>query len=86
MKIAIVGAGLGGLTAALSFIKRGFEVTVFEQASELRELGAGVQLGPNAVGVLYHLGLEKILSAHTFVTRSRPARPRLPSGCCRPGC
>jgi salicylate hydroxylase len=74
MKIGIVGAGLGGLTAALSFIKRGFEVTVFEQASELRELGAGVQLGPNAVGVLYNLGLEKILNEHTFVTEGKNVR------------
>jgi salicylate hydroxylase len=74
MKIAIVGAGLGGLTAALAFIKRGFEVTVFEQASELKELGAGVQLGPNAVGVLYHLGLEKILRQHTTPTEGKNVR------------
>jgi salicylate hydroxylase len=74
MKIAIVGAGLGGLTAALSFIKRGFDVTVFEQASELKELGAGVQLGPNAVGVLYYLGLEKILSQYTTPTEGKNVR------------
>jgi salicylate hydroxylase len=74
MKIAIVGAGLGGLTAALSFIKRGFDVTVFEQASELKELGAGVQLGPNAVGVLYHLGLEKILGQYTTPTEGKNVR------------
>ena len=41
--VAVTGAGLGGLTAALALRKRGFDVTVFEQASELREVGAGVQ-------------------------------------------
>jgi salicylate hydroxylase len=74
MRIAIVGGGLGGLTAALSFIKRGFKVTIFEQANHLRELGAGVQLGPNAVGVLYHLGLEKQLKNFASPTQGKRVR------------
>jgi salicylate hydroxylase len=63
MKITIIGAGIGGLTAAIAMLKRGFNVTVLEQASELKEVGAGVQLGPNASGVLYKLGLGQELDA-----------------------
>jgi salicylate hydroxylase len=59
--VLIAGAGLGGLTAALALIARGFEVAVFEQASVLRELGAGVQLGPNGTRVLIGLGLGPAL-------------------------
>lgn len=56
--ILIAGAGLGGLTAALALLKNGHRVRVFEQASELRELGAGVQLGANGTRILIALGLE----------------------------
>ncbi|MFZ6645874.1 FAD-dependent monooxygenase [Undibacterium sp. TJN25] len=66
MKIVIIGAGLGGLTAANALLDRGFDVTVLEQAAQLKEIGAGVQLSSNATGVLYRLGLgptlEKIAS------------------------
>ncbi|WP_151448335.1 FAD-dependent monooxygenase [Lacisediminimonas profundi] len=63
-RVAVVGGGLGGLTAALALIARGFDVTVYEQAHELGEIGAGVQLAPNAMKVLMALGLEKqVLSA-----------------------
>jgi salicylate hydroxylase len=61
MRIAIIGAGLGGLTAALAMLKKGFEVIVLEQAAALKEIGAGVQLSSNATGVLYRLGLGKAL-------------------------
>ena len=74
MRVAIVGGGLGGLTSALAFIKRGFDVKIYEQASELRELGAGVQLGPNAVGVLYHLGLEEALKSYAKPTQGKRVR------------
>src|SRR3984885_2138835 len=56
--ILISGAGLGGLTAALALIQRGHHVQVFEQAAELREVGAGVQLGANGTRILIALGLE----------------------------
>ncbi|TSH96845.1 FAD-binding protein [Verticiella sediminum] len=56
--VLIAGGGIGGLTAALALLRRGFDVSVFEQAQELKEIGAGVQLGPNGVRVLYELGLE----------------------------
>ena len=59
--VLIAGAGLGGLTAALSLIRRGFRVRVFEQASQLREVGAGVQLGANGTRILIDLGLREAM-------------------------
>ncbi len=56
-QVTIVGAGIGGLTAALALVQRGFDVTVCEQAQVLREIGAGVQLSPNGCRVLASLGL-----------------------------
>lgn len=58
-QIAIVGAGIGGLVAAIALLKRGHDVTVFEQARELGELGAGLQLAANGSRVLRALGLEE---------------------------
>src|SRR6201995_5211458 len=55
--VAIVGAGIGGLTAALALIRQGIAVDVYEQAPELKELGAGVQISSNGTRVLYALGL-----------------------------
>ena len=57
-RILIAGAGLCGLTTALALLQRGYDVRVFEQAAELREVGAGVQLGSNGTRVLISLGLE----------------------------
>ena len=65
-KVFIAGAGIGGLCAALALSKRGFEVEVFEQAATLSEVGAGLQLSPNAVHVLNELGLAQALSAFSF--------------------
>jgi 2-polyprenyl-6-methoxyphenol hydroxylase-like FAD-dependent oxidoreductase len=56
-KILIVGAGIGGLTAAIALRQSGFEVEVFERAPELKEIGAGIALSANAMRVLKHLGL-----------------------------
>ena len=56
-KILIAGGGIGGLTAALALLKRGFDVEVYEQAQELKEVGAGLQLSANGNRVLYELGL-----------------------------
>lgn len=56
-RVLIAGAGLGGLAAALALIRRGFRVTVLEQAAALGEVGAGVQIGANGMCVLDHLGL-----------------------------
>jgi salicylate hydroxylase len=56
--VLIAGAGLGGLTAALALLRRGITVDVFEQATELREVGAGLQLAANGNRALFDLGLE----------------------------
>ncbi|VCU71798.1 3-hydroxybenzoate 6-hydroxylase 1 [Pigmentiphaga humi] len=61
MRIIIVGGGIGGLTAALALLNQGYRVRVLEQAAELKEVGAGIQLGPNAVHALFALGLEQDL-------------------------
>jgi salicylate hydroxylase len=57
-EIAIIGAGLGGLTCALALVKAGLNVTVYEQAPQLGEVGAGITLSPNASRIMIHLGLE----------------------------
>ena len=57
MRIAIVGGGIGGFSAALAIAKAGLEVTVFEQSPGVHEVGAGIQISPNAIRVLEYLGL-----------------------------
>ncbi|HEX3883796.1 MAG TPA: FAD-dependent monooxygenase [Stellaceae bacterium] len=57
LNIAVIGAGIGGLTAALSLRRAGFDVEVYEQAPELTEIGGGINMGPNAARILYRLGL-----------------------------
>jgi salicylate hydroxylase len=56
-RIIIAGAGIGGMTAALAVARRGFHVVLLEQTARLDELGAGIQLSPNASRVLIELGL-----------------------------
>jgi salicylate hydroxylase len=62
--VIVAGAGIGGLTAALALAQRGFEVTLFEVAPRLEEIGAGLQLSPNAARVLVALGVEERLRLH----------------------
>jgi len=57
-RVAIIGGGIGGLAAARALSRRGIEVRIYEAAPELREIGAGVALGPNAMKVLRSLDLE----------------------------
>ena len=57
-KILIAGAGLGGLAAASSLMKAGHDVEIYEQAPQLGEVGAGIQISANAMHVLRNLGLE----------------------------
>lgn len=62
-KILIAGAGLGGLTTAACLLQAGYDVEVYEQASKLGEIGAGIQLSAPAVKVLHNLGLENVLKS-----------------------
>ncbi len=57
LRIAVIGGGIGGLTAALSLRQAGFEVDVYEQAPELTQIGGGINMGPNAARILRRLGL-----------------------------
>ncbi|PDT01932.1 salicylate hydroxylase [Rhizobium chutanense] len=59
---AIIGAGISGLTAALSLSRRGISSEIFEQADELTEIGAGLQISPNASRILAELGILEELS------------------------
>ena len=66
MRVIISGGGIGGLTAALACHHFGHDVTVLEQATELSEVGAGLQLSPNAVKVFQALGLESEIAKRAF--------------------
>src|SRR3954453_22310459 len=68
--IAIIGAGIGGLTAAATLRRVGFDVHVYEQASRFARVGAGIQMMPNSMKVLRGLGLEERLKAIAFAPRS----------------
>ena len=70
MEIAIAGAGIAGLTAAIALAGHGFSVTVYERADVLADIGAGIQLAPNAMTVLQRLGLAGALSADTVEPRA----------------
>lgn len=63
LRVLIAGGGIGGLTAALALLQAGFDVEVYEQARELKEVGAGVQLAANGTRVLYALGIGEELKA-----------------------
>jgi len=63
MKVAIVGAGVGGLTAAIALARHGIEFEVFEQAPAIAQVGASLQLGPNALRLLDELDLLPQLRA-----------------------
>lgn len=63
LSVGVVGGGIGGLTAALCLLDAGLDVRVYEQAARLAEVGAGVQVSPNASRVLHRLGLAGPLAA-----------------------
>ncbi len=65
-RIAIVGAGMGGLAAAAALRRFGFKAAVFEQAGRFSRIGAGIQMSPNAMKGLRGLGLEGRLRAMAF--------------------
>jgi salicylate hydroxylase/6-hydroxynicotinate 3-monooxygenase len=65
-RIAIIGAGMGGLATASALIAAGFDVRVYEQAQRFTRLGAGIQMSPNAVKALRGLGLETAVRKTAF--------------------
>ncbi|HEY5624227.1 MAG TPA: FAD-dependent monooxygenase [Gammaproteobacteria bacterium] len=65
-KIAIVGAGMGGLAAAATLRGVGAEVDVYEQAQRFERVGAGIQMMPNSMKVLRRIGVEDIVRANSF--------------------
>jgi salicylate hydroxylase len=73
-RILIAGAGIGGIVAALALLQRGFGVALYEQAPELRELGAGVQISPNGSRVLRALGLLTAVQAIASVPVAKEMR------------
>jgi salicylate hydroxylase len=62
-RVAVVGAGLGGLAAAIALRRQGFEVRIYEQAAELAEFGAGINISPNSVKFFRAVGLADKLHA-----------------------
>jgi 6-hydroxynicotinate 3-monooxygenase len=66
LSIAIIGAGIGGLTTASALRRFGIEVHIYEQASRFARIGAGIQQSPNAIKVLRGLGLEEQLRRAAF--------------------
>jgi salicylate hydroxylase len=72
--IAIIGAGIGGLAAALALLRQGLDVDVYEQSPELGEIGAGIQISANGTRVLYALGLETALHGIEVLPSRRQIR------------
>jgi 6-hydroxynicotinate 3-monooxygenase len=70
LSVAVVGAGMGGLATAAALRRVGIAVNVYEQASKFTRLGAGIQIGCNAMKVLRGFGLEPLMRASAFYPRS----------------
>ena len=68
MKVMVIGAGIGGLTAALSLHAAGIDAQVYESVADMQALGAGINLQPNAVRELIELGLGSALAATAIET------------------
>ncbi|WP_410786372.1 FAD-dependent monooxygenase [Kribbella sp. C-35] len=73
----VVGAGIGGVTAAVALQRSGWQVTVLERAPELGEVGAGISVWPSAVAVLEELGVKGVEKSSV---QSKPAGIRKPDG------
>src|SRR5262252_1448743 len=73
-KIIVIGGGIGGLAAALALLRHGLDVEVHEQAAELKEVGAGIQLSANGTRVLHALGLAEALARVQVLPSRREIR------------
>ena len=67
LPVLIVGGGIGGISAAIALARVGYPVHIIEQASRFGEIGAGIQLGPNAYRTLERLGIGEALRQHTVM-------------------
>jgi len=74
LQVAVIGGGIGGLSAALNLLKAGLDVHVYEQAPHIAEIGAGIQISPNASRILLRLGLRAAMDA--LGTRPRAVHQR----------
>jgi len=74
MKVLIAGGGIGGLTAALCCLHFGHDVTIFEKATDFGEIGAGIQVPPNAMKVFEALGLGEKIAENAFKPEAIEAR------------
>jgi salicylate hydroxylase len=63
MKVAIIGGGIGGLSAALQLLKIGLDIDIYEQAPQFAEIGAGIQISPNASRLLERLSLKSAMDS-----------------------
>jgi 3-hydroxybenzoate 6-monooxygenase len=77
LPILVVGGGIGGLVTAYALAHKGFPVRVLEQAPEFKELGAGIQLGPNIFRALEKIGLKETLLADAWVPDGMEMRSAL---------
>src|SRR5690348_18488301 len=75
--ILVAGGGIGGLAAAYALALKGFPVRVFEQSNEFREVGAGIQLGPNVFRALERIGLKDAVLADSWRPAAQEMRDAL---------
>ncbi len=79
--VIVVGGGIGGLAAALALAQKGIAVRLFEQASEFKEIGAGIQLGPNVFRMFECLGVTDEVSSSCTDSRTKQSCPSTSSNC-----
>jgi salicylate hydroxylase len=73
-KFVIIGGGIGGVAAVLALLRQGIEAEVYEQSPQLREIGAGIQIGANGTRVLHALGLKSALERTQVLPAGKQAR------------